>query len=196
MDKLLPENPVSDEDYRKAFVLDTGLHELGHGILPVEDSEIAERTGATSESGIIEELKAETGSFVILRDTIQKNGGVDVKSQAFVKMSVIIDYLLNKSSEEGSASERYYYTGIAIVKELLEKGVLKETDGKYTITDPSQVVEVIADMGNVIVAEYYENKDSNPENVTKRGEELRQAKSDPKVAAFIKAIQKLQRGET
>lgn len=192
LDRLLPENPITEKEYRDAFVLDTTLHELGHGILPVEDENISERTGTTSEANIIEELKAETASFVILRDTMKKKGGVDVRSQALAKMSVVLDSLLNKSSEKGSESERYYYTGIAIVKELLDRGALKEKNGAYFIEDPDQVVEIVANMGDTIINEYYENKGSNPERVSEKGRELRQAKSDPKVAAFLKAIQTIQ----
>jgi len=192
LDQLLPENPITEKEYRDAFVLDTTLHELGHGILPVEDSNIVERVGTTSEADIMEELKAETASFVILRDAMKKGGDVNIRSQALAKMSVILDYLLNKSSEEGGASERYYYTGIAIVQELLDQGALQEKNGVYSIKDPGQVVEIIAGMGDTIIKEYYENKDSNPERVTEKGRELRLAKLEPKVAAFLKAIQTIQ----
>lgn len=193
LDKVFPESQVSKEAYKKAFVLDTALHELGHGILSSDDTNMTERIGTTDEAGILEELKAETLSLHILRETMKKKKeAVDVKAQAMAKLAVIMDYLLNKSSEKGSASERYYYTGVAIVKDLLDKGILKETNGAYSVTDPVRMIDAIGDLGVNVLGSYYENNDSSPEAVTEWGEKLREMKSDPKVAAFLRTIQQMQ----
>ena len=173
-------------------MIDTNLHEMGHGILPVEDPDIVERVGKTNEAAILEELKAEAASFVILQNYMAGGKDADIEGQVLTKIAVLLSYVLNASPEEGSANERYYYTGVIILNELMDKGVLQKKGGTYSVGDPKQAVEVIASMGNGIIKEYYENKNSNPKIVEQKFKELRRLKDKPEIAELIKSAREAQ----
>ena len=192
MDNLFAENKMDDKKYEDAMVIDTSLHEIGHGILPIEDENIAERIGITSESTILEELKAETASFLVLKNYIASGKEVDIETQVMTKIAVLIGYILNASSEEGGSNEMYYYTGVIILKELMDKGILQKKGNTYGVSDAPRAIDVIAEMGGKIISEYYENKDSNPQNVSQNIGKLRELKSDPGIAELMKSVKEVQ----
>lgn len=192
VEKLFINDPLSEDDLSKAAVLGTSLHELAHGVLFLENEKVAERVGKSNEAWILEELKAETAGFLILRETMQKKEGINIEAQVRAKMADIIDYA-SCSSEEGDSTERYYYAGLAMLKELLEQGAVQEKDGRYEIGDPKRVIDVIADMGTGLLSEFYENENCNPETVKDRIGELRKLKSDPKIVAFLEKMQEAEK---
>jgi hypothetical protein len=191
LDKLLPGNRIMDNRYENAFVEDIGLHELGHGILPVEDNNISAKIGTSDEANILEELKAETDSFTILKKCLEQGEKIDIEAHALAKIAFIITYLLKMSPEKGSATERYYYAGIAMLKKLMDNGILQKSADGYKIANPNQAVAAIAEMGNEIISRFYENPDSKPEDVQKAMQEVREAKQDPNVLEFLEALQKI-----
>jgi hypothetical protein len=191
LDKLLPENPMANEKYENAFTEAIGLHELGHGILPTQNSSVTAKIGTSDEANILEELKAETDSFIILKKCSEKGQEIDFEAHALAKIAFIITYLLKMSPEKGSATERYYYAGIAMLKKLLDDGALQKKDNGYKINNPNQVIESIANVGNEVLSQFYENPDSKPGDAQKFGKELREAKSDPKISEFLEALQKI-----
>jgi hypothetical protein len=188
-DKLFPENPLADDEYNNALVSDVGLHELGHGVLSVRDNNVLARVGTSTETAILEELKAETVSSVILKNRLAKGEEINVRTQALIKIADIISFLSTMSPEKGSVGERYYYAAIAMLKKLIDNNVLQKTDVGYKISDPDRVIETIADLGEEILSKFYENSDSKPEDVQKFGQELRETKHDPKVSEFLEALQ-------
>lgn len=179
-----------EETFKQATVLDNVLHELGHNLAPNTDKKVKERigtlSGKSSESKIAEELKADTGNMKILLETIRRGKTeVDPRKQLWAKLGDVCDYLKNKSSEPGTAGESYHFGGVAIMARLLEKGIVVEQEGKFTITDPIKGVEALAEINDELMDLYLKGK---PEDLKSYVAIIREKKNDPRVQQFIKVL--------
>lgn len=183
---------INDDDFETAFVTDTGLHEMAHGLFTTEDPRVLEKIGVGSEADVLEELKAEIGGMMILANRLstlpEEETNVVYQNQFEAKLGVILDYLVNKSGEEGSFSERYYYCGVGMIDELLHQNVLIQEDAGYRVVDPKKGIQVLAKMGLELIERFYHSETTDPSKVDAYVHTLRAKNSDPLVQSFLSVI--------
>ncbi|MFA6410468.1 MAG: hypothetical protein WCW26_02735 [Candidatus Buchananbacteria bacterium] len=155
--------PVDLEAYKIAANHEAVLHEVGHSVLFEDDKNVRKRIGRSSESNILEELKAETVGMAVLNKKLSElkpdQAEKLAKQQFTAKLGAICHYLAHESSEKGSGGERYYYTGAAVISELMTRGIIVKAENGYQVTDYRQGIEVLAQMGEKILADFYGNTD-------------------------------------
>ncbi|MCX6780155.1 MAG: hypothetical protein NT034_03180, partial [Candidatus Magasanikbacteria bacterium] len=125
------EEEIDEKKFTYATILENLLHELGHTIAPPEDAAVGKRVGVSAEMYVAEELKADTCQMKILSEAMKAGKGdvVDIKAQFIAQLGDVCDYLKNKSDGPGTSGERYYYDGVEVIYNLIEKGVIVESNG-------------------------------------------------------------------
>ncbi len=190
--KMFGPNVVRDKTvYVTSAIAETAFHEMAHTVLSRDDEKVAKRVG--TDNHILEELKAEVVSFGILNRASKKGvklEGLELRDQFLAKLGTNLDYLMNKSSEPGSSSERYYFSAVALIDLLLEKGIIIENEAgspPYRIENPEEGIRVIARFGDEVL-KLYKDDVSTPEKA-KEFVELQKAKADkPDVKKFIETL--------
>ncbi|MDD5043776.1 MAG: hypothetical protein PHD51_03900 [Patescibacteria group bacterium] len=189
--------PIDKNKFKEASGKDTVLHELGHTVCVEDDPSVRKRIGTGSDAAIMEELKAETvGMEILLRKQTgdSKEKEQIIEQQFLAKLGALEQYLAYYSSEPGSSTERYYFTGVAIISKLLEEDVLVELGDKYIITDAERGLRIIADMGLDILKKIYANTADQPKKVKEAMKEyvrdVKQKEKTPPVDKFIKNVKK------
>ncbi|MFA5075927.1 MAG: hypothetical protein WC480_00725 [Patescibacteria group bacterium] len=175
---------------------DTVLHELGHTVMAEEDSHVKRRRGVSDEAAVVEELKAETVGVALLMRKLEQDKPADadkiIEQQLLAKIAALEEYLLTNSGEKGSEGERYYYSAVAIIKELLDRQVLVPAGDKYQVTDARAGMQAIAAMGMDVINRFYTNIKDDPATVRKGVKEhivgIRKQAQDEAVAKFIKLV--------
>lgn len=192
--RLFPERfkTLSLPEYMRAINDDTVRHEIGHNVMPTEDEAVKARIGTGKPADVLEELKAETVSMILSRERqkqLPKESRADfAQEQFFTKVIVLADYLANKSSDPGSDGEAYYYTGLAIVDQLLSQGVLAEEGDGYRIADPQKGIAIVSQMGNDILKRFYTNTESTPQEAKKYVQAIKKREQDPQIQKFISKL--------
>ncbi len=161
LNKAFSNLPIDIEAYKAAANHEAVLHEIGHNVLFENDQNVRRRIGRSSESAILEELKAETVGMVILEKRLSQMDQTEAarlaKEQFCAKLGANSHYLAHESDEKGSGGERYYYTGAAIINELMSRGTIVSQEGRYQVTDYRGGVKALAEMGRMILDEFYGN---------------------------------------
>jgi hypothetical protein len=189
--KLFPEKfaQLNQKQYLASSNLDTALHEIAHNVIATEDEAVGKRIGAGTEATVLEEIKAESVSMLLLKEYLKNKDSSEAaevaEKQFFAKLFMVLDYLANKSSEIGTDGERYFYPGLAIVERLLDQGVLVEENGEYRVTDPQKGIEVIADLGQEVLNKFYLNENSDRFQASRYVKDLRTKKDDPRIRKLI-----------
>ncbi len=191
LEKILGPSVIRDKKvYVTSAIVETAFHEMAHTVLSKDDANVAKRVG--TDNHILEEMKAEVVSFGILDRASSKGiklDGLELRDQFLAKLGTNFDYLMNKS---GTSGERYYFSAVALVNLLLEKGILIENEvgsPSYRIENPEKGIQVIAAFGNEVL-NYYKDDASTPEKA-KAFVELQKAKADkPDVKKFIETLKK------
>lgn len=179
------EGDLDEEAYAKATVVDNSLHEWGHMILPKEDSAVRARIGATPETDMAEEIKADSGNMKIVHRTLENGAPLDVHTQLQAKLADLCDYLANKSSALGTSGERYFMTGVAILSELLEKGFVVPSGDRYKIIDDRATVAAIAQFHDRFLDLY---RQGSPVKLAIFIDGIRAKATQEPMASFIKKI--------
>ncbi len=179
------EGEVDEASYDKAAVVGNCLHEWGHMILPKEDVAIRERIGATPETDVAEEIKADSGNMKIVHRALEKGVSLDVHTQLYAKLADICDYLANKSSELGTSGERYFTTGVAIISELLEKGHVVPSGDRYKIVDDREAIVAIAEFHDRFLELY---RSGSPAQLRSFVHAVRSKSTQEPIATFIRKI--------
>jgi len=177
INKIFNENIIDVNEYSKAAVTETILHETGHNVLDYEDKKISKRIGKSFETGILEELKAETVGMKILYETFKRGdlpNGVDLKTQLLAKLGTNLDYLKNKSDKKAGAGEPYYICGATIFNSLFKKGLIIKKNSGYDIVSPEACIKEIAGIGDKVLS-FYTNSETKPIDVKNYIRELRVA---------------------
>lgn len=196
MRQLFPEkfSALNKSEYLMAVNLDTALHELGHNVLPSENPSVFKRLGASTEAIILDEIKAETVSLFLLREKLKTLDVAPARElaerQFFAKLVGMLDYVANNSSEKGSDGEHYFYPGLVILERLMDKGVLIKQGDKYAVTDPQQGIEVIADLGQEVLDNYYLNPKATPQDARRYIRNLRSKKDEIRIKGLREQIKK------
>lgn len=177
--------PIDEKQYLEAAVFDNILHELGHMILPKEDTAIRERIGATPETDVAEEIKADSTDLAIIHLATERSVIADPTIQLTAKLADICDYLANKSSAEGTSGERYFNTGVAIISRLLKNGLLQDQGDRFTILDARQVVAEIASFNDQFMELY---RHGSPAELQTFIRSVRELANEEPMASFIKKI--------
>jgi hypothetical protein len=188
--KIFKTAKIDDQEYAKASVTETVLHEIGHNVFVASDQKISKRIGASVEANILDELKAETVGLKVLSETAQKGNlppGLDLKTQLLAKLGTNFDYLKNKSAQKSSAGEPYYICGATIIGGLLAKGLIRKKDSGYEISDPAASIQEIVNIGDKVLA-FYTNSATKPTDVKNYIKELRNKSQDPLLQEFIKNL--------
>lgn len=189
--KLFPERfkQLEEKEYLLASNLDTVLHETAHFVMSQDDEVVSQRTGGGTDGTLMDEVKAETVSMLLLQERLKTMDKAEAdqlaEKQFYAKLFMVLDYLANKSSEKGTDGERYFYPGLAIVQRLMDKGILIEEQGEYKISDPVKGLEAIADLGQEVLDRFYLNEDSDRYQASRYAKELRAKKDDPRIRRLI-----------
>lgn len=181
---------LDNSRYAKAAVTETVLHETAHNVLDSEDKKISKRIGKSFETGILEELKAETVGLKILLTASQRGElpkGINLEDQLLAKLGTNLDYLKNKSDKKSGSGEPYYICGTAIIGALLEKGFIKKSSSGYEITNPEACVKEISGIGDKVLS-FYTNSEGKPADVKEYIKELRSKGQAPLIKDLIKEL--------
>ncbi|QQG52514.1 MAG: hypothetical protein HY931_04325 [Candidatus Falkowbacteria bacterium] len=188
--KKIFKKDISNQEYSRAAVTETVLHEVSHNVLDSEDKKVSKRIGKSFEVGILDELKAETLSMKILYEAHNRNelpNGVDIKTQLLAKLGANLDYLKNKSNQKASAGEPYYICSATIFSSLMEKGLLVNKGSGYEINNPEACIKEIASLSENILS-FYTNTETRPADVKNYINELRRRSQSPIVQELIKKL--------
>jgi len=188
--KIFKGEMIDDKKYSQAAVVETVLHETGHSVLDSEDKVISKRIGKSFETGILEELKAETIGMKVLYETAQKEElpqGVDIKNQLLAKLGANLDYLKNKSNKKASEGESYYICGATIIGRLLERGLIRQTNSSYEISDFEACVQEIISLSDEVFS-FYTNSAIKPSDVKDYIKGLRAKGQDSLLKDLIKCL--------
>lgn len=170
--KLFGDLPMSEAEYSQAALLETGRHEIAHQIMPLEDEVVLKRIGESHEANALEELKAETVSMKLVTENMEKLSDTELETILIAKLGTMLNYLINKSSEQGSEGESYYLCGAKIIHELLSHGLIKFDGQKITLENPQAAIKAIAEIGDNIL-DIYQNDKTKPATIRKYVEQLR-----------------------
>lgn len=177
-------------EYLKAVVNENTLHEIGHNVLESEDKNIHKKIGGSFESGMLEELKAETIGMKILMTAEQRgtlSEQINLRNQLLAKIGTNLNYLKNNSSKKGSDGEEYFICGVAIIGRLLEKGLITPNDKGYELGETKDCLNEIASISEQVLP-FYVNKDSRPSDVKAYINDLRKKTENPALKKFIKNL--------
>lgn len=179
-------NPVEEEDFKRAAVLDNSIHELGHMVLFNEDPKVRARVGTSTEAGVLEELKADTMDQKVLLEYSKRLGDAfNLENQFMGKLGDICDYLKNKSTEVGTSGEQYFTAGVAMIDRLLEKGMVVADGERYRVVNAELAVQELAALGDEILELY---RSGTPEAVQTYARGLREKAKNERVAPFIEKL--------
>ncbi|MCX6798447.1 MAG: hypothetical protein NTX66_04540, partial [Candidatus Falkowbacteria bacterium] len=190
VEKVFDRKNISDEQYARASVVETVLHETGHCVIEYTDKKVAKRIGKSFEVDILEELKAESIGMKILAEAMKRGElptEIDIKAQLLAKLGANLDYLKNKSSEKASSGEPYYICGVAIISNLLDKRLIVKNNSTYEISDPEACIKEIASLSDEILP-FYTNDETKPADVKNYIKKLRNRGQEPLIKDFIKDL--------
>jgi hypothetical protein len=175
---------------KRATTIEAGLHDLGPKVLPNNNEKIIKRIGVGNHTSIIEELKAETVGMKILLEGYKGQIPEDIAKKQFIaKIAYELYVLANKSEDEGNFGARYHWPAVKIISELLDKGVIQETEKGYIITDPVKGIKILAKIGDEIIA-LYANPETTQEKISAYYQSFKGKKKDPKFAEFLTELKK------
>lgn len=183
---------IALDEYLKAVVNENTLHEIGHSVLSTQDEKVNERVGNRFESGILDELKAETVGMKILAEAENQGNlpeGIDLRMQLLAKIGTNLNYLKNKSNKRGGDGEEYYVCGATIIGHLLDKKLIKKEAGEYALGETDSCIKEIASISEEVLS-LYVTENSSPKDVKNYINNLRQKAQDPSMQEFISDLRK------
>lgn len=168
-------------------------HEQGHSICPLEDPKVCTRIGYgdNSDDGwILEELKAEAASAMIRKIGLEKQSSSSNRwNEAFAAKLGSIVTIVATSAEDGMG-DRYFFSGLKLLWELMVKGIVVEEGDHYRVTDPERGLRVLAAAGDAVIREYYADPAADAEKAATFVAKVRMLKEQPRLQKFIAAAQK------
>lgn len=178
-------NSIDEPVFKKVAIDDCALHEWGHMVLPKEDTQVRVRIGATPETDVAEEIKADSGAIKIMQQANEQTPLPDLSTRLQAKLADICDYLANKSGELGTSGERYFHTGVAIISLLLEKKLIVEDGDTYKTLDDKAIVDAVSEFHHDFLELY---RHGTPDELTAYIENVRAKTQTEPIATFIKKL--------
>ncbi|MDD4628122.1 MAG: hypothetical protein PHE68_01875 [Candidatus Peribacteraceae bacterium] len=165
-------------------------HEEAHSLFATEDAKTGVRIGlgAHGEDGwILEELKAEAESASIRKEMLERqHASPDAVRLAFAAKLGSIVTIVATSAEEG-VGERYFFSGLLLLRKLLDGGIIAEEADHYCVTDPEKGLGMLAAVGDEVIEKFYADPEAQPEAVGAFVQSIRLMKENPRVQKFIAA---------
>jgi hypothetical protein len=195
LEKMFPSDPLDHRNTISHAVKDTVLHEISHAIFHNEEPKVKKRIGfgskeAGSQATVLEEIKAEMVGMTLLESMRQKNPDeISPEESLRAKVGGAMDWVANKSSKVGTSGERYYFAGAWILQALLEAGVIQERDGAYHLENHAKGLQILAQIGQKLLDDFYANPEATPEKVAQFIDHLEEKmKNDPKLRVFVEKL--------
>lgn len=174
---------IEDKAYVNATLLSTVLHEVSHVFAYTGDKEVIARVG---DNPVMEELKADAGDMKLIRQALEAGiEQIDPRQQMIAKLADVCDYLKNKAPEPGTSGEKYFLDGAAILKRLLDTGVVVDNGRHLNITDYRKGVDEIANLADEVLTLYTTGSAREAESYTDR---LRALRSDPAIVSIVERL--------
>ncbi|MFA6467151.1 MAG: hypothetical protein WCV71_04805 [Patescibacteria group bacterium] len=185
--KKILKRDINDREYIQSAILETTRHETAHSILASEDEAVIQRIGESSETDIVEELKAETLGMALAEDERKLASEKEMEMMFLAKLGTMLNFLKNKPSEEGAEGEDYYLCGVKIITELVNNGSIKIENGQLNLINARAGMARISEIGYEIL-DMYKNMDTTPEDIKSYAAKLRDLKNDPSFTEFMELI--------
>src|SRR3989344_466907 len=157
---------LSDEDKQQLLEIERlklVTHENTHPIATPTDPNIKSRTGVGEEINIIEELKADTLDFKVLRKRREvQEYPFPAKKILEVLVIYCLDYINNRDSGDGFGTGMYARSGRIILANLLKSGVLARRGAHCDIIDAEKGFDLFIGIGGEVL-KLYTNNDVEPD---------------------------------
>ena len=188
--KIMPNETLDEEAYKDGVITVTLLHELGHSVMSSEDKAVIKRIGRSKAADMLDELKAETVGMKLLNQGLKEKPEIREKARQYFinELGTLSNYLTEKSANDDSNNNKYYYVGLAMISELLDKGVIVENNGVYEVGDHEKGIDVLAGLGDQILEKFYTSDTAKPDQVRQYQKEIKEKGNDARFQKFLKSL--------